>query len=289
MAWFDDMQLPGTRITGFFGFVTADGPDTDQHPDVTPATGTVTFTPTATAVKADGAWIGIAPVTATIVDGTLFAPSGIPELRILSTDADTNVQGWGWKASFRIDGARLPEITFQAPAGQTVDLTSKNLIPFSGHPVEVILPEVGQEMVIAEVTAQVKPLSTAVARLGAVNTITGEGAPVGNATVGQWYVDALTGENYQYGENGWVRRRPASIQIGTRHLDQVTEPGTYMQHRTADATTDRGYPWPFPGVLRVMDWQPGVPMQIYYTRNQATYRRTMYLGQWEPWRKEGAP
>src|SRR5690625_4888039 len=137
MAWFDDLELPGSTITGRFAFVHEDGPDEDDHPDIRLASGTVRFEPTAKAVKAGGAWIGIAPVEAEIFDGELIISEEDPTPpRILSTDADTGVENWGWKATFDIRGANIKPVTFRAPS-DGVHLTG-DLIPVTGQPVEVV-------------------------------------------------------------------------------------------------------------------------------------------------------
>ena len=51
MAWFDELNLPGSTVTGFFAFVHEDGPDEDDFPDLRAASGTVKFTPTTSAVQ----------------------------------------------------------------------------------------------------------------------------------------------------------------------------------------------------------------------------------------------
>lgn len=138
MAWFDDLNLPGSTITGHFAFVREDGPDVDDAPDIQLASGKVRFEPTAKAVRAGGAWIGISPVTAVVFDGELVVAEEDPRpLRLLSTDADTGVEGWGWKASFDITGASIKPISFRAPA-VGVHLTGDDLIPITGNPVEVL-------------------------------------------------------------------------------------------------------------------------------------------------------
>lgn len=138
MAWFDDLNLPGSTVTGHFAFVREDGPDEDDFPDLQLASGTVTFQPTASAVRAGGAWVGISPVTARIFEGEIVVSEGdLRPVRILSTDADTGVDGWGWIAHFSIDDADLKPIRFRAPT-EGVHLTGDDLIPITGQPVEVI-------------------------------------------------------------------------------------------------------------------------------------------------------
>ena len=130
MAWFDDLELPGSTITGRFAFVHEDGPDEDDYPDVRLASGTVRFEATAKAVKAGGAWIGIAPVEAQIFDGELIADEDDPRPpRILSTDVEGGAEGWRWRATFSIPGADIKPVTFKAPESG-VHLTEGDLIPF---------------------------------------------------------------------------------------------------------------------------------------------------------------
>ncbi|MFE7605786.1 hypothetical protein ACFU1Q_11550 [Brachybacterium paraconglomeratum] len=138
MAWFDEFNLPGATITGHFAFVREDGPDVDDAPDLQLASGKVRFEPTAKAVRANGAWVGISPVTAQIFEGEIIVAEEDPRpLRLLSTDADTGVEGWGWEATFDIEGASIKPIRFHAPA-TGVHLTGDDLIPITGNPVEVI-------------------------------------------------------------------------------------------------------------------------------------------------------
>lgn len=130
MAWFDDLELPGSTITGHFAFVREDGPDEDDYPDVRLASGTVRFEATAKAVKAGGAWIGIAPVEAQIFDGELIVDEDNPHPpRILSTDVEGGAEGWRWRATFSIPGADIKPVTFKAPESG-VHLTEGDLIPF---------------------------------------------------------------------------------------------------------------------------------------------------------------
>lgn len=138
MAWFDELNLPGSTITGHFGFVHEDSPDADAFPDIRLAGGKVRFEPTASAVRAGGAWIGIDAVDAVIFEGAIVNSEDDPTPpRILSTDADTGVTGWGWRATFDISGASLKPIRFLAPEGG-VHLTGDDLIPITGNPVEII-------------------------------------------------------------------------------------------------------------------------------------------------------
>lgn len=151
MAWFDDLELPGSTITGYFAHVAGDGPDDDNYPDVSTANGTVTLVPTARAVRHGGAWVGIRSVSGVIVEGEIWADetAELP-LRVLATDADTGVENWGWTATVTIDGATLPKFTFRAPQSG-VHLTGNDIIPVTGSPVEIVMPDLTGFVTIEDV------------------------------------------------------------------------------------------------------------------------------------------
>ena len=138
MAWFDELNLPGATIDGFFGYVTADGPDADDNPDVILADGTVTFTATTPAARVDGAWLGIQSVTARIFEGRLIVSEENPQpVRILATDANVGVEDWAWRATFNVPGFKLDPLTFRAPSDTTVNLTA-DLIPIKSAPYQIV-------------------------------------------------------------------------------------------------------------------------------------------------------
>ena len=148
MAWFDELNLPGATIDGYFGFIQADGPDDDDYPDVALANGTVTFTATTEAARIDGAWLGIEPVTAQIFEGKIVISEADPRpVRLLATDAPIGVADWAWKASFNVPGFQLNPLTFRAPRDTTVNLTA-DLIPIKSQPYQIIE---GASIVDAEV------------------------------------------------------------------------------------------------------------------------------------------
>lgn len=144
MAWFDDLNLPGSTIDGYFGYVTADGPDEDDNPDVMLADGTVTFTATTAAARVNGSWLGIQPVTAQIFEGRLVVSEEYPQpIRLLATDANIGVADWAWKATFDIGGFKLNPLTFKAPADETVNLTA-GIIPIASVPYQLVQGEPGE-------------------------------------------------------------------------------------------------------------------------------------------------
>ena len=148
MAWFDEFNLPGATIDGYFGFIQADGPDDDDYPDVVLANGTVTFTATTEAARIDGAWLGIEPVAAQIFEGQIVISEEDPRpVRLLATDAPIGVADWAWKATFDVPGFKLDPLTFKAPRDTTVNLTA-DLIPIKSQPYQIIE---GASIVDAEV------------------------------------------------------------------------------------------------------------------------------------------
>ena len=148
MAWFDEFNLPGATIDGYFGFIRADGSDEDDYPDVILANGTVTFTATTEAARIDGAWLGIQSVTAQIFEGQIVISEEDPRpVRLLATDAPIGVADWAWRASFRVPGFQLNPLTFRAPRDTTVNLTA-DLIPIKSQPYQIIE---GASIVDAEV------------------------------------------------------------------------------------------------------------------------------------------
>ena len=148
MAWFDEFNLPGATIDGYFGFISADGPDDDDYPDVVLANGTVTFTATTPAARVDGAWLGIESVTAQIFEGRIvISEEDVRPVRLLATDAPIGVADWAWKATFQVEGFKLDPLTFKAPRDTTVNLTA-DLIPIKSQPYQIIE---GASIVDAEV------------------------------------------------------------------------------------------------------------------------------------------
>lgn len=150
MAWFDEFNLPGATIDGYFGFIQADGPDDDDYPDVVLANGTVTFTATTEAARIGGAWLGIQPVTAQIFEGQIVISEEDPRpVRLLATDAPIGVADWAWRATFNVPGVKFEPLTFKAPQGTTVNLTA-DLIPIKSSPYQVVK---GDSIVDAEADA----------------------------------------------------------------------------------------------------------------------------------------
>ncbi|WP_341856443.1 GDSL-type esterase/lipase family protein [Brachybacterium sp. GPGPB12] len=138
MAWFDDFNLPGATIDGYFGFIQADGPDDDDHPDVALASGWVTFKATTPAARVAGAWLGIEEVRAQIFEGQIvISEEDSRPVRLLATDAPIGVADWAWTAKFDLDGFTLAPLTFKAPRGTIVNLTA-DLIPIKSRPYQII-------------------------------------------------------------------------------------------------------------------------------------------------------
>lgn len=143
------MTLPtnvGTgRVTGRFIVGVADGPDADAEPDMIPASGTITFTPSVPYLPNPAESVTIlktAIVTVLDDQGYLCTPDpadptkpGARGVRLVATDdPDLSVQGWTWNVTYNfasVNGTR-PSITAHSialPEGATVDLTSLVKVP----------------------------------------------------------------------------------------------------------------------------------------------------------------
>lgn len=201
MAWWDDLELPGATIAGQFGYVTADGTDEDDNPDVILAEGTVTFTATTPAARVDGSWLGIQSVTAQIFEGRIVvAEEDLRPIRLLATDANIGVADWAWKATFDIKGFTLAPLTFKAPRNTTVNLTA-DLIPIKSQPYQIIE---GASIVDAEVS--------------------GEGTmrfELSDGSFTRW-MDVPNGERGQAGEKGAPGDRGSDGQSATLTMGSVT-------------------------------------------------------------------
>ena len=144
----EELNLPAATIDGWFGFVSSDGPDEDDAPDVTLTNGTLRFVATTEAARVEGAWLGIEPVEARILNGRIVTDveHQLP-VRLLATDANIGVADWAWRATFDVPGFKLDPLTFKAPRDTTVNLTA-DLIPIKSQPYQIIE---GASIVDAEV------------------------------------------------------------------------------------------------------------------------------------------
>jgi hypothetical protein len=126
-------ELSHGFVKGRFLAGVADTADGDAAPDALPMTGKVTFTATATKLRVLSETLG--PVTVfprdIVVDldaeGHL-ALNGSRTIALWATDdPDSNPTDWQWKASaaLKFDGKDMSDsVTFELPAGTTVDLTT---------------------------------------------------------------------------------------------------------------------------------------------------------------------
>ena len=147
----EELNLPAATIDGWFGFVSSDGPDEGDAPDITLTNGTVRFVATTEAARIDGAWLGIEPIEARILNGRIVTDveHQLP-VRLLATDANIGVADWAWRATFDVPGFKLDPLTFRAPRGTTVNLTA-DLIPIKSQPYQIIE---GASIVDAEVSGE---------------------------------------------------------------------------------------------------------------------------------------
>ncbi len=124
----------GTAI-GQFLVSASDGVDIDALPDAVPASGTVTFTPSAGVVldystTPNPSAILKDKITCTLdAEGYLVGPNGVRGVKLIATDNPVlQPAGWTWNITYDLktaEGTRLRTLTSQSilvPAGTTVDL-----------------------------------------------------------------------------------------------------------------------------------------------------------------------
>lgn len=81
---------------------------------------------------------------------------------------------------------------------------------------------------------------------------------------------------------------PGPVELGTQHLDSVIEPDTYVCRTTANALTERGYPYEgVSGTLVVLPWNPAIPrvIAVFYpwSERPIAKRTSNSDGTWRPW------
>lgn len=127
------------RFLAAVGDTTADA---DIYPDGVPLTGTVVFTPSASAILLQGVQSPVtvlpAPVTAALVDGWISYNSDL-FVNLVSTDnIKMNPRNFTWSVEFknlRVSGGSAVAykgFAFMLPAGTTVDLSEVAPVPASG-------------------------------------------------------------------------------------------------------------------------------------------------------------
>ena len=205
MAWFDEFNLPGATIDGYFGFIRADGPDDDNSPDVALANGWVTFKATTPAARVAGAWLGIEEVRAQIFEGQIVvSEQDSRPVRLLATDAPIGVADWAWTAKFDLGGFTLAPLTFRAPRDTTVNLTA-DLIPIKSQPYQIVE---GASIVDAEEDGAGKIRFT-----------------LSNGEATSW-IDIPNGEKGEKGEKGVKGDRGADGASATLAMGSVTAGAT---------------------------------------------------------------
>lgn len=144
MAFPEDITPAWATVEGRFVSIAWDGVDADLAPDVQPLNGTVTLTPTVTAGRIDSVLAQILTVTARIFAGQIVDATDQPGIRILATDADIGIEDWAWTARFAFDsGLQVKPLTFLAPTGATVNLTS-GIVPVDSAPYQLVQGEPGE-------------------------------------------------------------------------------------------------------------------------------------------------
>ncbi|MCV2395908.1 hypothetical protein OEB99_16455 [Actinotalea sp. M2MS4P-6] len=116
---------------------TTDSADADDLPDASPMAGTVTFTPSTSAVL-----LGTAVPPTTLVPKPITVAldaNGAFSVKLVATDiADATPTAWTYTVSFNLTGAIYKAFSLSVPAGDTVDITTAAPVPSAAGTVTVV-------------------------------------------------------------------------------------------------------------------------------------------------------
>ena len=190
--------MPALPTNVGYGYVKArfllaytDGADVDTDADAVPATGIVTFTPSAKYIKNTGSTPDPTIIVPSKIvcpvdnDGYLIQPTvGGKLVQLVATDdPDLNPSGWTWNVTFNLvdtttnKAIDLPGFSFQLPVGQTVDLAAVSPMPSSNGTFYLAGPPIS--LSVGTVTTGAPGSSAAVTQTGTAE------APVLNFTIPQ--------------------------------------------------------------------------------------------------------
>lgn len=141
------MPLSYGKVVGRYVFAVGDSTDPGTDPDVTPAAGTATFTPSAsrlldTTTEPPTTVVPKAVVCTLNANGEILDPAGNIGVYLLATDdPDTNPTGWTWKVRFQFTGHPSPlSFSFQLPTDETIDLTEVTPLPNANGTLHLVGP-----------------------------------------------------------------------------------------------------------------------------------------------------
>ncbi len=272
------------RVVGRFVVGVADGPDEDERPDVVPAQGRVTFTPTVPHIpsldSSDGSMTILTTPTVAVLDenGFLVAPDqaapgfeGRRGLLLIATDSPhILVQDWTYTVSYDFDPVNgvkpvLASHPLTLLTDAVRDLTEAVDVPSS--------PGLGTEQAEALV-ARAEAAATAAASVR-------EDADAG----------LFAGAEGKKGDPGGFAQA-TNLTGAAAQLDDLLTPGLYCANDGADITLANN--WPLVGVggtLQVTQWstQPGYIIQSFTARGGKTdgsirhWVRSCNPAEWQPW------
>jgi hypothetical protein len=142
-------------VTGRFISVLADSGDTGDEPDVVYLNGTVTISPLAKVYRITDSFgvtsmVVSQDIVASVVNGQLLSPDGRTALTLLASNSPgMSPAPLQYSAKFSLNGVNTqpPQVTFNVPINDTVDLSSGISLP-SVPPVQTIV--VGIESLLTE-------------------------------------------------------------------------------------------------------------------------------------------
>lgn len=142
LPWPSDISYG--RIIGQFAYMDGDSDDKDTTPDMVPAMGTVTITPSVNQVKYNGVEGPKILVPRKILgkldaNGHLVGPDGKPGIVVPSTSNSVlNPSGWTYAVSINITDGGTINLDISLDPGEEKDITTAVPIPASGGTVRII-------------------------------------------------------------------------------------------------------------------------------------------------------
>jgi hypothetical protein len=311
------MATPSTlsygTVVGQFLVSASDSADADTLPDAVPASGTVTFTPSAGVVLDYGTTpnptaILRKPIVSTLdAQGYITGPDGTRGIKLIATD-NPNVKpvGWTWVASYALkddEGNDLRSLVtkpFLVPAGTTTDLVVAMPIEESNgvflskgdkgdkgdnNVLTIASVSVGEPDVSITGDSPNQQLSfrLPVSELSIGTVTTGPGTP------------GIVGPQGETGATG-AKGDPGGIVLGTQlfsatDANTIVTSGVYRQVSGSSATYN--YPTGGKGVLIVTAVAEGAsavinqewtPLDIGVVSPNVFFRRKLVSGVWSSWR-----
>lgn len=241
--------LYGTVVGRFLSTI-VDSADVDRYPDVTAATGSITFTPKVSYYKnltLPATFITI-PVVGTL-DSSGYLRDSQNQLGVVLTDPSSpgiSPAGWTYSVSMTISGKTLPSFDITVVGGETIDLTlvmpaavSAGTVTIVSEAARIAAEDARDEAVAAAALLSGTGLEDAIEAYLIANPPAG-GVPNGGTALQLLHKNSTTD-----GDVSWFTLTKSDIGLGSVDnvsaaslRDRSTHTGTQAQSTVTNLTTD---------------------------------------------------